>query len=81
MPKDFYADLAKLLRAAGCAPLAGGKGSHEVAQSNQRSHLCRPARPQSSARSQPPGSPTVPAGGAQPGVSSRSTTPVRGLGL
>ena len=29
MPRDFYPDLAKLLRAAGCEQVAGGKGSHE----------------------------------------------------
>jgi len=29
MPKDFYADLVKLLLAAGCERLPGGKGSHE----------------------------------------------------
>ena len=29
MPKDFYPELARLLRAAGCEHLPGGKGSHE----------------------------------------------------
>lgn len=29
MPKDFYPNLAKLLRAAGCERMDGGKGSHE----------------------------------------------------
>jgi len=29
MPHDFYPDLSRLLRAAGWARIAGGKGSHE----------------------------------------------------
>ena len=29
MTKDFYADLVRLLRAAGCEQLPGRKGSHE----------------------------------------------------
>jgi predicted RNA binding protein YcfA (HicA-like mRNA interferase family) len=29
MPKDFHADLTRLLRAAGCVRVDGGKGSHE----------------------------------------------------
>jgi hypothetical protein len=29
MPKDFYPDLVRLLTAAGCEKLPGGKGSHE----------------------------------------------------
>ena len=29
MPKDFYPELTRLLGAAGCERLDGGKGSHE----------------------------------------------------
>jgi len=29
LPKDFYRDLAHLLREAGWSPVGGGKGSHE----------------------------------------------------
>lgn len=29
MPKDFYPELTRLLRAAGWRPVPGGKGSHE----------------------------------------------------
>lgn len=29
MPKDFYAELSKLLMDAGCVKRPGGKGSHE----------------------------------------------------
>ena len=29
MPKDFYPELTRLLRTAGCERLDGGKGSHE----------------------------------------------------
>jgi predicted RNA binding protein YcfA (HicA-like mRNA interferase family) len=29
VPKDFYADLAALLKAAGWSKTTGGKGSHE----------------------------------------------------
>lgn len=29
MPKDFYPDLVRLLREAGCERVPGGKGSHE----------------------------------------------------
>jgi len=29
MPKDFYAELVRLLRAAGWRRVQGGKGSHE----------------------------------------------------
>ena len=29
MPKDFYLDIVRLLRAAGFSQIPGGKGSHE----------------------------------------------------
>jgi predicted RNA binding protein YcfA (HicA-like mRNA interferase family) len=38
MPKDFYPDLVKLLLAAGCERLPGGKGSHEKWRSPISSH-------------------------------------------
>jgi predicted RNA binding protein YcfA (HicA-like mRNA interferase family) len=29
VPKDFYPDIVRLLLAAGCERMSGGKGSHE----------------------------------------------------